>query len=192
VTDPKIIDVLIAKERMEYQETMNCWKMNDQLLGLLVHRDGGKPVDGTFLQKFYQGESLVSPVVFLPGEGPFPSLLLVAFGFQIQCLGVNSILIVCSQGGTSRRYDQQLPECSSAQPNRIPTSSRLLFYIEARALSNTVSSPVTREFKVLNTTSTSRSIVSRVNVVNAATGYIRAINALEQMMTKVPSQTISK
>jgi len=171
---------------------MNCWKMNDQLLGLLVHRDGGKPVDGTFLQKFYQGESLVSPVVFLPGEGPFPSSLLVAFGFQIQCLGVNSILIVCSQGGTSRRYDQQLPECSSAQPNRIPTSSRLLFYIEARALSNTVSSPVTREFKVLNTTSTSRSIVSRVNVVNAATGYIRAINALEQMMTKVPSQTISK
>jgi len=67
-----------------------------------------------------------------------------------------------------------------------------LFYIEARALSNTVSNPVTREFKVLNTTSTSRSIVSRVNVVNAATGYIRAINVLEQMMTKVPSQTISK
>ncbi|KAF9648134.1 hypothetical protein BDM02DRAFT_3155887 [Thelephora ganbajun] len=55
VTDPKIIDVLIAKERMEYQETMNCWKMGDQLLGLLVQGDGGKPVGGTFLQRFYQG-----------------------------------------------------------------------------------------------------------------------------------------
>jgi len=55
VTDPKIIDVLIAKERMEYQETMNCWKMNDQLLGVFIQQDGGKPVQGTFLQKFYQG-----------------------------------------------------------------------------------------------------------------------------------------
>ncbi|KAF9791852.1 hypothetical protein BJ322DRAFT_10 [Thelephora terrestris] len=63
VTDPKIIDILIAKERMEYQETMNCWKMNDQLLGLFIHPDGGKPVDGTFLQRFYQGrdEQAVRP-----------------------------------------------------------------------------------------------------------------------------------
>ena len=57
MTDPKVIDVLIAKERMEYQETMNCWKMNDQLLGVLVQKDGGRPVEGTFLQKFYQGGS---------------------------------------------------------------------------------------------------------------------------------------
>jgi NADH dehydrogenase (ubiquinone) 1 alpha subcomplex subunit 6 len=56
VTDPKIIDVLISKERMEYQEIMNCWKMNDQLLGLFAQPDGGKPAEGTFLQKFYQGE----------------------------------------------------------------------------------------------------------------------------------------
>jgi len=63
VTDPRIIDVLIAKERMEYQETMNCWKMNDQLLGGLIQGDGGKPVEGTFLQKFYQGrdEQAVRP-----------------------------------------------------------------------------------------------------------------------------------
>jgi NADH dehydrogenase (ubiquinone) 1 alpha subcomplex subunit 6 len=59
VTDPKVVDVLIAKERMEYQETMNCWKMNDQLLGVFVQKDGGRPVEGTFLQKFYQGESSV-------------------------------------------------------------------------------------------------------------------------------------
>jgi len=56
VTDPKIIDLLIAKERMEYQETINCWKMNDQLLGTFIQTDGGKPVQGTFLQKFYQGQ----------------------------------------------------------------------------------------------------------------------------------------
>ena len=56
VTDPKILDILIAKERMEYQETMNCWKMNDQFLGTFIQTDGGKPVEGTFLQKFYQGQ----------------------------------------------------------------------------------------------------------------------------------------
>ena len=61
MTDQRIIDVLIAKERMEYQETMNCWKMNDQLLGGFIQGDGGKPVEGTFLQKFYQGESVVCP-----------------------------------------------------------------------------------------------------------------------------------
>jgi len=56
VADPKILDILIAKERMEYQETINCWKMNDQFLGTFIQTDGGKPVQGTFLQKFYQGE----------------------------------------------------------------------------------------------------------------------------------------
>lgn len=65
VTDPKIIDVLIAKERMEYQETMNCWKMNDQLLGLLLQPDGGKPVDGTFLERFYQGERRFLSFLFI-------------------------------------------------------------------------------------------------------------------------------
>ena len=70
VTDQRIIDILIAKDRMEYQETMNCWKMNDQLLGGFIQRDGGSPVQGTFLQKFYQGE-LVGFFCFIPHAPPF-------------------------------------------------------------------------------------------------------------------------
>ena len=90
VTDPKIIDVLIAKDRMEYQETMNCWKMNDQLLGIFIQGDGGKPVQGTFLQKFYQGESAVcSDYSIVYPQYPYSS-------FSIP--GSNEILIVRASG----------------------------------------------------------------------------------------------
>ena len=85
MTDQRIIDILIAKERMEYQETMNCWKMNDQLLGGFIQGDGGKPVEGTFLQKFYQGELV--PRIPPPRNRP----PVFAFGFRLLfwCLAFN-------------------------------------------------------------------------------------------------------
>ncbi|KAK0476145.1 NADH dehydrogenase 1 alpha subcomplex subunit 6 [Armillaria novae-zelandiae] len=53
VTDPRAIEILLLKSRQEYQETMNCWKLPDQVLGVLL-----KPQERTkktFLQKFYEG-----------------------------------------------------------------------------------------------------------------------------------------
>ena len=54
VTDQRAIDVLLLKGRQDYQETMNCWKQTDHVLGILL-----QPQDRprrTFLQKFYEGE----------------------------------------------------------------------------------------------------------------------------------------
>ncbi|KAF8154191.1 hypothetical protein B0H34DRAFT_80383 [Crassisporium funariophilum] len=53
VTDPRAIDVLLLKMRQDYQETMNCWKTADHVMGILL-----EPQDRpqrTFLQKFYEG-----------------------------------------------------------------------------------------------------------------------------------------
>ncbi|CAA7262184.1 unnamed protein product [Cyclocybe aegerita] len=53
VTDPRAIDVLVLKGRQDYQETMNCWKQTDHVVGILLEsRD--RP-QRTFLQKFYEG-----------------------------------------------------------------------------------------------------------------------------------------
>jgi len=53
ITDVRVIDILISKDRMEYQETVNCWKQNDHIMGILLElRDRPKQ---SFLQKFYQG-----------------------------------------------------------------------------------------------------------------------------------------
>jgi len=53
VTDPRAIDVLVLKGRQDYQETMNCWKQTDHVLGILLEsQDRPKR---TFLQKFYEG-----------------------------------------------------------------------------------------------------------------------------------------
>ncbi|KDR78318.1 hypothetical protein GALMADRAFT_1367286 [Galerina marginata CBS 339.88] len=54
VTDQRAIDVLLLKGRQDYQETMNCWKQTDHVMGILL-----APLDRpqrTFLQKFYEGE----------------------------------------------------------------------------------------------------------------------------------------
>ncbi|KAF5376063.1 hypothetical protein D9615_007688 [Tricholomella constricta] len=53
VTDPRAIDVLLLKSRQEYQETMNCWKQTDHILGILLQPQT-RP-QKTFLQKFYEG-----------------------------------------------------------------------------------------------------------------------------------------
>ncbi|PPQ65021.1 hypothetical protein CVT24_008169 [Panaeolus cyanescens] len=53
VTDQRAIDVLLIKSHQDFQETMNCWKQTDHVLGILL-----EPQDRpqkTFLQKFYEG-----------------------------------------------------------------------------------------------------------------------------------------
>ncbi len=53
VTDTRVIDVLLLKGRQEYQETLNCWKQLDHIMGILL-APRGRP-QRTFLQKFYEG-----------------------------------------------------------------------------------------------------------------------------------------
>ncbi|KIM41823.1 hypothetical protein M413DRAFT_18755 [Hebeloma cylindrosporum] len=53
VTDPRAIDVLLLKGRQDYQETMNCWKQTDHVLGILL--ESKERPNKTFLQKFYEG-----------------------------------------------------------------------------------------------------------------------------------------
>ncbi|KAG8690267.1 cystathionine beta-synthase [Ceratobasidium sp. 395] len=56
VTDPAVVDVLLHKGRLEYQETMNCWKQEPHIMGgLLKDSHEGSAVGQTFLQKFYSG-----------------------------------------------------------------------------------------------------------------------------------------
>ncbi|KAG6879634.1 hypothetical protein C0992_000269 [Termitomyces sp. T32_za158] len=53
VTDPRAIDVLLLKGRQDYQETMNCWKQVDHIVGILL-KPQTQP-QKTFLQRFYEG-----------------------------------------------------------------------------------------------------------------------------------------
>ncbi|KAH9920893.1 NADH-ubiquinone oxidoreductase Complex1 subunit [Epithele typhae] len=53
VSDTRVVDVLLHKGRVEYQETMNCWKQLDHIMGILLQPKGRPP--RTFLQKFYEG-----------------------------------------------------------------------------------------------------------------------------------------
>ena len=55
VTNPKAIDVLILKGRQEYQETMNGWKMNDHVCGILLDSNTKRSRKG-FLERFYEGK----------------------------------------------------------------------------------------------------------------------------------------
>jgi hypothetical protein len=54
VSDPRVVDVLLHKSHLDYQEVMNQWKNTDHVLGILLQppkRRGGK----TFMQKFLEG-----------------------------------------------------------------------------------------------------------------------------------------
>jgi len=53
VTDLRAIDVLLLKERQEYQETVNGWKQMDHVVGILLQPQ--ERPHKTFLQKFYEG-----------------------------------------------------------------------------------------------------------------------------------------
>ncbi|TFY77024.1 hypothetical protein EWM64_g6988 [Hericium alpestre] len=63
VSDLKVIDVLALKGRQEYQETMNCWKQEPHILGMLLEPPFRDRPQRTFLQKFYEGrdEDAITP-----------------------------------------------------------------------------------------------------------------------------------
>jgi NADH dehydrogenase (ubiquinone) 1 alpha subcomplex subunit 6 len=54
LTDPNVIDILLHKSRVEYQETMNFWKQEPHVLGPLLNSHRERP-HRTFLQKFFEG-----------------------------------------------------------------------------------------------------------------------------------------
>ena len=66
VTDPRAIDVLLLKGRQEYQETMNCWKLQDHIYGIMLKPQ--QQPQKTFLQKFYEGASSFWGLWFLVKE----------------------------------------------------------------------------------------------------------------------------
>ncbi|CAL1698149.1 unnamed protein product [Somion occarium] len=53
VNDIRVVDQLVQKGRQDYQETMNCWKQNDHIMGILLQPRGRPP--RTFMQKFLEG-----------------------------------------------------------------------------------------------------------------------------------------
>ncbi|KAF8841056.1 NdufA6 NADH-ubiquinone oxidoreductase 14.8 kDa subunit [Paxillus ammoniavirescens] len=53
VTDPRAIEVLIHKSRLDLQETLNCWKQTDHIMGILLNVE--ERPQRTFLQKFFEG-----------------------------------------------------------------------------------------------------------------------------------------
>ncbi|KAG9311144.1 NdufA6 NADH-ubiquinone oxidoreductase 14.8 kDa subunit [Chiua virens] len=61
VTDPRAIEVLIHKGRLDLQEALNCWKQTDHVMGILLNIE--QRPQRTFLQKFLEGrdEEAVRP-----------------------------------------------------------------------------------------------------------------------------------
>ena len=52
MSDVRVVDRLILRGRQEYQETMNCWKQEPHIMGLLL-RAKERPKE-SFLDKFYK------------------------------------------------------------------------------------------------------------------------------------------
>jgi NADH dehydrogenase (ubiquinone) 1 alpha subcomplex subunit 6 len=53
ITDPRVIDVLLIKSHQDWQETINCWKMESHMLQMVMD-DYNRP-PRTFLEKFFEG-----------------------------------------------------------------------------------------------------------------------------------------
>ncbi|VDB94050.1 unnamed protein product [Peniophora sp. CBMAI 1063] len=53
ITDPNVIDMLLIKGHNEWQETMNCWKMESHVLGILLEER--KLPQRSFMDKFLEG-----------------------------------------------------------------------------------------------------------------------------------------